>query len=48
MKATDLLKRDHEILRALFVEYDRATPASESRRELFKEIRRELSALTAV
>src|SRR5438034_681924 len=42
MKAIDLLKRDHETLRALFVEYDRAAPASESRRELFKEIRREL------
>jgi iron-sulfur cluster repair protein YtfE (RIC family) len=42
MKATDLLKRDHETLRALFVEYDRATVGSESRHELFKEIRREL------
>jgi iron-sulfur cluster repair protein YtfE (RIC family) len=42
MKATDVLERDHETLRALFVEHERAALHAERRRELFKQIRQEL------
>jgi Hemerythrin HHE cation binding domain len=42
MKATDILKRDHDALRALFLDYDRCAAGSDVRRELFRTIRREL------
>jgi hypothetical protein len=42
MKATDVLKQDHDTLTRLLIEYDRSIAGAESRRHLFKTIRREL------